>query len=173
MLSWQLTLNCFSALFPSGAVRILQETHTSARRRRSQRSLHYAPLGFGAIQRVERVSLPLVPRTCFLSTTQTNDPHFKATKKVATHTQQDVFQQPVSRPSCEEKCFQGTISQTFTFENWTLCIVMGVVSQDKATPVYANGAGEIFHNLNTFLRNWVKYCNFLAHRTTYSSHHYS
>lgn len=36
--------------------------HTSARRRRSQRSLHYAPLGFGAIQRVERVSLPLVPR---------------------------------------------------------------------------------------------------------------
>lgn len=58
MLSWQLTLNCFSAIFPSGAVRILQETHTSARRR----YLHYAPLGFGAIQRVERVSLPLVPR---------------------------------------------------------------------------------------------------------------
>lgn len=48
----------FSAIFPSGAVRILHETHTSARRR----SLHYAPLGFGAIQRVERVSLPLVPR---------------------------------------------------------------------------------------------------------------
>lgn len=62
MLSWQLTLNCFSAIFPSGAVRILQGTHTSARRRRSQGSLHYAPLVFGAIQRVERVSLPLVPR---------------------------------------------------------------------------------------------------------------
>lgn len=45
-----------SAMFPTGAAQILQEAHFRARRC-GQRFLHHVPLGFGAIQRVERVSL--------------------------------------------------------------------------------------------------------------------
>lgn len=54
--SWPSTVFCHFSLRSSPNPS--WDTHTSARRR----SLHYAPLGFGAIQRVERVSLPLVPR---------------------------------------------------------------------------------------------------------------
>lgn len=46
-----------SAMFPSGAARIIHEAHSRARRC-GQRSLYHVPLGIGAIQRVERVILP-------------------------------------------------------------------------------------------------------------------
>lgn len=46
-----------SVMFPTGAAQILQEAYSRARRC-GQRTLHHVPLGFGAIRRVERVSLP-------------------------------------------------------------------------------------------------------------------
>lgn len=72
-----------SALFPSGAARILPETYSRARRC-DQRSLHHLPLGFGAIRRVERVSLP-DGTTYSLYATWTKDPHFKITKSPPRH----------------------------------------------------------------------------------------
>lgn len=104
-----------SAMFPSGAARILQEAHSRARKC-GQRSLHHVPLGFGAIQRVERVSLP-DGTTYSLTATWTKDPHFQITKEVATQTSEDISQKPVPRLSCVEKGTQCSTRQTFVFED--------------------------------------------------------
>lgn len=104
-----------SAMFPSGAARILQEAHSRARKC-GQRSLHHVPLGFGAIQRVERVSLP-DGTTYSLTATWTKDPHFQITKEVATQTSEDISQKPVPRLSCGEKGTQCSTRQTFVFED--------------------------------------------------------
>lgn len=77
-----------SAMFLTKAARILQEAHFRARRC-GQRTLHHVPLGFGAIQRVEKVSLP-DGTTYSLSATWTKDPHFTITKEVATQTLEEV-----------------------------------------------------------------------------------
>lgn len=99
-----------SAMFPSGAARILQEAHSRARKC-GQRSLR-----FGAIQRVERVSLP-DGTTYSLTATWTKDPHFQITKEVATQTSEDISQKPVPRLSCVEKGTQCSTRQTFVFED--------------------------------------------------------
>lgn len=103
-----------SGMFPSGAARILQEAHSRARKC-GQRSLHHVPLGFRAIQRVERVSLP-DGTTYSLTATWTKDPHFQITKEVATQTSEDISPKSAPRPSCVEKGIQCSTKQTFVFE---------------------------------------------------------
>lgn len=90
-----------SAMFPSGVARILQEAHSRARRC-NERSLHHVPLGFGTIQRVERVSLP-DGTTYSLSATWTKDPNFQITKEVATQTSEDVSPKSAPRPVWRKK----------------------------------------------------------------------
>lgn len=108
-----------SAMFPKGAAQILQEARSRARRC-GQRTLHHVPLGFRAIQRVERVSLP-DGTTYFLSATWTKDPHFKITKEAATQTSEEVSQKPAPRPSCVKKGIQCSTRQTYVFQDWTVC----------------------------------------------------
>lgn len=62
----------------------IQEAHSRARRC-DQRFLHHVSLGFGAIQRVERVSLP-DGTTYSLFATWAKDPHFKSAKEAANQT---------------------------------------------------------------------------------------
>lgn len=69
-----------SAMFPSGAARILQS---------SEMRPEIPPPSATMIQPVERVSLPDV-NLYFLSATWAKDPHFKITKEVATQTSEDV-----------------------------------------------------------------------------------
>lgn len=83
------------------------------------------PLGFGAIQRVERVSLP-DGTTYSLTATWTKDPHFQITKEVATQTSEDISQKPAPVYPVWRKEL-SVLPDRHLYLRTELYVVMGVV----------------------------------------------